>query len=342
MHDIAVIGGGPAGTHAAWKAALLYRTAVLFDKGRRFSRIYWSPQVDNLPGQYAIKGRDIVGGGYDNIATYQEDIGREFVTVHEDKDVTQVRRLDDGYEITASSKDGDVVERAKVVVFATGCQDAQPKLAEFRKRDIEAVLPYANKGLADYCLLCDGHTVEGKDVAVIGCDPGSRGIAKSLKANFGAKTSIIPYCNVREEGTEGPADPQEDWKAVEDDLKNWDIPLLYGRIESFTGIKDGRFGVVFEDGTEHSFDKAWISMGWYRVANGPAKDIGAALDEDGFVKTDPDGRVLDDAGEVIPGAYCIGDLRSGTWKQIPIAWGQAEAAVIDAFVSNRRMETMRR
>ena len=184
MHDIAVIGGGPAGTHAAWKAALLYRTAVLFDKGRRFSRIYWSPQVDNLPGQYAIKGRDIVGGGYDNIATYQEDIGREFVTVHEDKDVTQVRRLDDGYEITASSKDGDVVERAKVVVFATGCQDAQPKLAEFRKRDIEAVLPYANKGLADYCLLCDGHTVEGKDVAVIGCVVNGPGEAAMTDLGF--------------------------------------------------------------------------------------------------------------------------------------------------------------
>lgn len=340
VFDVAIIGGGPAGAHAAFKAALLYRTAVLFDKGRKFSRIFWSPRVDNLPGRFAESGRDIVATGYDNIREYETDVGREFVTIHENTTVTSVTKTDDGFQIAAAGKDGDITATAKTVIIATGVTDVQPQLRDFRKRDIEAVLPYANKGLADYCLLCDGHTVEGKEVAVIGCDPGSRGIAKSLKANFGANTHVIPFCNVRDENPEGPSDPRAAWESVEADLEKWDIPIHYGHIQEFTGIKDGQFGVVFEDGSEKRFDKAWISMGWYEVQNDHAKQLGAQVDADGFIVTDADGRMLDSDGEVIPGAYAIGDIRSGTWKQIPIAWGQAEAAVVDAFVSNKRTERL--
>jgi thioredoxin reductase (NADPH) len=331
--DVAIIGGGPAGTHAAFKAALLYRTVVLFDKGRKFSRIFWSPRVDNLPGRFGEAGRDIVATGYASISEYEADVGRQFVTIHENTDVTKVNHLEGGFQLSAMGKDGNKSVTAKVVILATGCADSQPQLRDFRKRDIEAILPYANKGLADYCLLCDGHTVEGKKVAIIGCDPGSRGIAKSLKANFGAKTTIIPYCNVREEGTKGPANPREPWEAVEEDLAKSKIPILYGNIKELTGIKDGKFGIVFEDGTTHFFDKAWISMGWYQVNNQAAKDLGGQLDNAGFVVTDADGRVQDAGGKTIPGFYCIGDVRANSWKQIPIAWGQAEAAVVDAFVS---------
>ncbi len=340
-HDIAVIGGGPAGLQAAWKAALLHRRCVLFDKGRKFSRIFWSPRVANIPGHYGTSGRDIIQRGHDDIATYEEDAGRSFVTTHENTDVQSVSRItqhDDkgrdvhGFQVRASGKDGDVIATARHLIIATGTVDAQPKLADFRKRDIEAVLPYANKGLADYCLLCDGHTVTGKRVAVIGCSPGVRGIAKSLKKNFGADTVLVPYCN-RDEAGHGETDPRDAWEAVEEDLAKWDIPIKYGQVQEFTGIKDGQFGIVFADGQEERFDKAWISMGWYRVNNEPAKDIGAALDDDGFVKTDSDCRILDDDGDVIPGAYAVGDVRSYAWKQIPIAWGDAEAAVIDCFVS---------
>ncbi len=332
MYDIAVIGGGPAGLQAAWKAALLHRTCVLIDKGRKHSRIFWTPRVDNLPANYGAAGRDVIKQGYQDIATYQEEYGQEFVTIHEETMVTSVERAGDGgpYRITGQSKEGEVVAEAKNIIIATGCIDAQPKLADFRKRDIEAVLPYANKGLADYCLLCDGHTVSGKRVAVIGCSPGVRGIAKSLKKNFGADTVLVPYCN-RDEHGHGETDPMASWEAVEEDLARWEIPILYGQIKEFTGIKDGQFGIVFDDRTEH-FDKAWISMGWYKVNNEPAVMVGGTVDDDGFVLTDPDGRILDADKEVIQGAYAVGDVRANSWKQIPVAWGQAEMAAIDCFV----------
>lgn len=334
VFDVAVVGGGPAGAHAAWKAALLYRTAVLFDKGRKFSRIFWSPKVDNLPGRYGENGRDIVAKGYDAIREYEADVGREFVTVHENTAVTTVKRIEGGFRIAAEGKDGPITTEAKVLILATGAADGQPKLAEFRKRDIEAVLPYANKGLADYCLLCDGHTVEGKRVAVLGCGPGAASIASSLKSNFGADTVVVAACDLGH--PEGMDQNDADWAAIADRLAGKDIPVLTGAVKEFTGIKDGRFGIVFEDGTTESFDKAWINMGWYKVNNEQAQQIGAQLDGSGFVVTDKDGRILDNAGETIPGAYAIGDLRSDSWKQIPIAWGEAEAAVIDAFVTNRR------
>ncbi len=338
-YDVAVVGGGPAGAHAAWKAALLYRSAVLFDKGRKLSRIFWSPRVDNLPGRFGEAGRDIVAKGYDDITTYEEAIGRKLVTIHENTTVSKVERTEGGFRLTAESKDGPLHAHAKVLILATGAVDGQPQLADFRKRDIEAILPYANKGLADYCLLCDGHTVEGKRVAVLGCGAGAASIAASLKDNFGADTVVVAACSLGHPDAQAHDDSH--WDEMAQRLSKRDIPVLKGAITEFTGIKDGHFGIQFADGTTEMFDKAWISMGWYKVNNQAAKDIGAKLDAQGFVVTDREGRMFDESGDIIQGAYAIGDLRSDSWKQIPIAWGEAEAAVIDAFVSNRRGTTLR-
>lgn len=329
-YDVAVIGGGPAGSHAALKAALLFRTAVLFDKGRKFSRIFWSPRVDNLPGRYAEAGREIVAKGFDAIQDYEDDYGKGFVTIHEDTGVSSVRRDGDLFVLEADGKNGPVTARARNLVLATGCVDGQPKLRDFRKRDIEAVLPYANKGLADYCLLCDGHTVENKRVAVLGCGPSAASVAASLKKNFNARTAVVAACNLGHPQADEHTD--QHWQEIQERLARRDIPVIRGDIESFTGIKDGKFGIVFSDGSEELFDKAWISMGWYKVNNEQALELGAAVDEAGFVKTDRDCRVLAEDGDVIAGLYAIGDLRSESWKQIPIAWGEAETAVVDAFV----------
>ncbi len=330
MHDVAIIGGGPAGAHAAAKAALLFRTAVMFDKGRRFSRIFWSPRVANIPGRFGEAGRDIVAKGYAFIDEIESDLGRTFVKVHEDTEVTSVERVEGGFRIQARGKHGPVEAEAKALVLATGTVDAQPKLRDFRKRDIEAVLPYANKGLADYCLLCDGHTVEAKRVAVIGCSPDVRGIAKSLKKNFGADTVLVPMCNLEDSKT-GVRDPKADWQHVEEEMAKWEIPILFGGVKEFTGIKDHTFGIVFEDGTEERFDKAWISMGWYKVNNEVALALGGKVDDDGFVLTNADGRMMTDDGPS-KDVYVIGDLRSDSWKQIPIAWGEAEQAIASLFV----------
>lgn len=325
--DLAVIGGGPAGAHAAWKAALLHRTAALFDAGRKYSRIFWSPRVDNIPGRYAIPGRDIVSSGYASIEEYEAEYGTQFVQIHENTRVQSVERQADGrFHIRAEGKEGPVETMAKAVVFATGAVDRQPILADFRKRDIEAVLPYANKGLAEYCLLCDGHTVQGKRVAIIGCGPGARGIAKSLRKNFGATTEVVSMCH------QGENRKGESIQEAADILEAEGIPLHQGEVQSFSGIKDGQFTITWQDGREKSFDKAWISMGWYRVNSDLVAQLGGATDSDGFALTSREGRVLDDQGKEIPGIYAIGDLRSDSWKQIPIAWGEAEAAVVDAFV----------
>ncbi len=329
--DIAVIGGGPAGAHAALKAALLFRTCVLFDKGRRHSRIYWSPRIANLPGRYGESGRSLVDRGYAAIGEYEKDIGQEFATIHEDTEVTGITRTEDGFLIIGKNKQGEVTARAKHIVLASGCVDRQPQLRDFRRRDIEAVLPYANKGLADYCLLCDGHTVKDKRVAVLGCSPGVRGIARSLKKNFGAETVLVPLCNT-DQHMPGVQDPHADWREIEEKMEAQGIPILYGEVASFSGIKDGRFAIEFADGRQEWFDKAWISMGWYKVNNEQAVALGGATDADGFVLADGDGRMLDEKGEPVEGVYVIGDLRSDTWKQIPIAWGEAETAVVHAFV----------
>jgi thioredoxin reductase (NADPH) len=49
-YDLVIVGGGHAGLQAAAKAGLLRRTAALIDRGPKFSRSYYAPRMDNIPG----------------------------------------------------------------------------------------------------------------------------------------------------------------------------------------------------------------------------------------------------------------------------------------------------
>jgi thioredoxin reductase (NADPH) len=334
--DVAVVGAGPAGLHAALKAALLYHTAVVFDKGRKHSRIFWAPKVDNIPGfPHGIKGSDLLKTQREHIAAYEEDQGREFVEFVEPVEVTHLARPDPQGPFVLTYKHvktGKVeARRAKVVVLATGVVDRQPYIGKWTDRDIKAILPYANKGTVDYCLLCDGHTVQGKDIAVIGAGPGSVGIATTLRDQFQARSVTVVGCVPCALGEEHGKDARHDriTKAAQAE----GVPVVLKGIKELHGLKDGRLGLTYEDGQEATFDKGFLAFGWFKMNTDPARQMGALLDKDGYVRSTEDCEALDQDEQPIPGLFVIGDIRSETWKQIPIALGDAESAVIHAFAA---------
>lgn len=342
VYDIAVVGGGPAGLHAAMKAALLYKTCILFDKGNRHSRIFFAPRVANIPGRVGVSGRDLIKQGEADIEAVERDIGRRFVTLRHDTEVTAASREPrDGekhplFVLTARAVKGDDADaegtvRARNLIIATGSVDRQPITQEYRRRDIDTILPYANKGLADYCLLCDGHLVEHKRVAVIGCGESAGSVAASLKKNFHAETTLVTCGGLHpDHPDEGPDVPEKTRRF----LAERDIPVIEKTVKGWFGLKEGKLGIEFADGSKEEFDKGWISMGWYSINSELAAALGAATGTQGGVKTDRNCEAVDDAGDVIDGLFAIGDVRAGTWNQIPIAWGEAETAVVHAFAAH--------
>lgn len=341
VYDLAIVGGGPAGTHAALKAVLLYKTAVLFDKGHRTSRIYFAPKVDNLPGRpEGVSGREIVEGGFDTLEEAQQRLGHRFVRIHAKTEVVEAHRETDVREgeknplfvLRYSNSESDDAERPEVrarnVIIATGSVDRQPITREYRQRDIETILPYANKGLADFCLLCDGHAVEDQRVAVIGCGRSAAGVAASLKKNFGADTVLVTCGGLH---PEFPADKTGLGDDERGFLAKRDIPVIEKTVKGWYGLKKGILGIEFEDGSKEEFDRGWVSMGWYAINSELAVALGAATDDEGAVVTDRNCEAQDSEGNRIKGLFAIGDVRADSWNQIPIAWGEAETAVIHAF-----------
>lgn len=340
-YDVAIVGAGPAGLMAALKSALLFHSAVVLDKGPRTSRAFFVPKMDNIPGYpQGVGGKKLMEDLRAQIHHAEEIAGKKFVTTEERTNITSLARAPDGafrlagHRVSGRGTPGEAVEfQARVVVLATGVVDRQPYIGPQAQKayDITAILPYANKGLADYCLLCDGHTVSGKRVAVLGLGHGSANIARDLKHHFGARETVLVTCVACATGEHDHT--LERHLAVIADTEAQGIPVIDKSIQRLEGLKEDRIRLVFEDGSAEEFDKAWISLGWHKVNNELAQQVGASIDKDGYARSTEDCEALDANDDPIPGLFIIGDLRAETWKQIPIALGDAESAIIHAFAT---------
>lgn len=334
-HDVAIVGAGPAGLMAALKSALLFHTAVVLDKGKRTSRAFFVPRMNNIPGYpEGVSGSQIMSDLRRHIARVEEVAGRTFVTFDEPAEITHIERDDDGvftltgHRIEGRDEKGDAVEhRARVVVLATGLVDRQPYIGQ--RDDIKAILPYANRGIADYCILCDGHTIRGKSVAVLGMGRGAAGIATTLRDHFGASRVALVTCVSCVTGEEDH--DHERHADMLADIEAEGLDVIDKRITKLEGLREDRIRLVFDDDEREEFDRAWVSYGWYKVNNDLAKQMGASIDDEGYVRTTQDCEVIGKDDAPIRGLFVIGDLRAETWKQVPIALGDAESAIIHAF-----------
>ena len=67
MHDIIIVGGGPAGLTAAVYALRAGKTVLVIEKNGFGGQIAYSPKVENIPGTILISGTefaDALSGSY--------------------------------------------------------------------------------------------------------------------------------------------------------------------------------------------------------------------------------------------------------------------------------------
>jgi len=321
--DVVIVGGGVVGLHAAYKCALLNMKVLVIDKGRKWCRGYHVPSFHNIPMHpEGISGKDLIESLRRSCAQ-REDL----ITIIDFTTVEDVIRsvTPDGPVFTtkavSSKNDVETSYRSRAVILCTGVIDRQPEI----RGALRTILPYANKALAMYCPICDGHLLKGKSVGVLGHAGPARSILSTLRMfQLGSLTLLT---NGRElmEGTDAPAEKVEKWKQS---LSDHEVPLIKSGITGFFGIEKGVFGVVLDDGTRKEYDHVFVALGWYSMNTGLGTALGGTVDDEGFLRTDEDCRVLDGKGTPIIGLYAAGDIRN-TWNQVPIGWGDAEKAVID-------------
>ena len=109
MHDIIVVGGGPAGMTAALYALRNGKSALVIEKQGFGGQITHSPNVENYPGTMQMSGNEFADRMLDQILAQGAQI--EFETVTAVEDGGDVKRV--------VTEEGGVYE-GRAVVLATG------------------------------------------------------------------------------------------------------------------------------------------------------------------------------------------------------------------------------
>jgi thioredoxin reductase (NADPH) len=318
-YAFAVVGGGHAGLQAALKAALLHYDAVLIDRGPKYARSYYAPRMDNIPGfPDGISGHKLLDLQIAALGKWEDRI--TYVTP---ATATAARAVDGGFETTFRWLAQERTVRSRALVLAHGVVDRMPEVGGA----IDPIFPWANFGIVDFCVFCDGHELPGKTVGVLGADAFAARTALDI-LHF-EPTSVELLLN----GAPFLADSSaEERDALAAELERQHIPVHPPAITGFDGIREKRWKVAFADGSSRDYDRGFSGLGWYDMHAELPRSLGAKFDADGYVVTDEDCRVLREDGSVVPGLYCVGDLRNG-WNQIPEAWATAERAVIHAHAA---------
>lgn len=318
-YDFVILGGGHAGLTAGLKAALLEYTALIVDRGPKYSRSYYAPKMDNIPGfPDGISGHKLLDL---QIAALKPVEDR--VTYVTPATATALSRGADGkFTVSFDWLKGHHQARGRAAVLAMGVVDRIPMV----QGEIDPIFPWANQGLVDFCVLCDGHVLPGKSVAVIGDDGFAARTALELRHFQPRSIELLTHGKPLLSGM-GAEERAELLRALE----GAQIAVTTEEIVGFDGIREKRFHVKFANGTHREFDMGFCALPWYDQHQAIPRTLGARIDPEGYVATDEDSRVLAEAdGSVIPGLYCAGDQKSG-WNQIPEAWASAERAVIHAY-----------
>jgi thioredoxin reductase (NADPH) len=319
-YDFVILGGGHAGLQAGLKAALLNHTAAVVDRGPKYSRSYYAPKMDNIPGfPDGISGHKLLDQQIAALRTVEQKVGY-FTPAR----ATAARRTEQGWEVSFEWLKQSQVARGRALILAMGVVDRIPVV----DGKIDPIFPWANFGIVDFCIFCDGHTMPGKSVAVLGHDTYAALTALDLlhfePRSVEILTNGVPLLADRDA-------PER--TALEERLARAGITSITQAIAGFDGIRQKEFHVKFADGAIRQYDKGFSALGWYEMNQQIPRSLGCAFDSEGYVITDEDCRALEaETRAPIPGLYCVGDLRNG-WNQIPEAWATAERAVIHAYGS---------
>ena len=151
IHDLIIIGGGPAAVAAGVYAARKKLDTLVIAKTFQGQSVV-SPEIYNWIGTQAISGEKLSKDLELHLKSYLSDT----FAVEEGVFVTEVSGEDGDFTVLTSDKKK---HHAKTILVATG--------GDRRKLSVPGAAELDHKGLT-YCATCDGPLFSGMDVVVVG------------------------------------------------------------------------------------------------------------------------------------------------------------------------------
>jgi len=297
-HELAIVGGGPAGLAAGIYAARGRLDAILLEaKPLTGGQILLTDVIENYPGfPEPLSGAELM----EKMRKQAERFGLQFATA----EITNVRAADGKYLLESAKGDYS----AKAVVVATG--------TESRKLGVPGEQEFWGMGVTT-CATCDGPLYRDKPVAVIG--GGDSAVKEAVYlTKFAGKVYVIH----RRDKLRAEKIIQEQAFAREKIEFVWDtvVTEMVGDNDGLTGVKVKNVKTGNE--RELAVDCVFLYVG-VRPNTAFVKDL-VELDDHGLIVTDEDMRTG------APGIFAAGDCRSKTLKQVATAVGEGAAAAFSA------------
>ena len=296
MHDIIIIGAGPAGLTAAIYARRANKTVLLLEKGAFGGQITFSPKVENYPGFDSLSGTELADHFVEQALGQGADV--------EIETVTGIR--DDGDRKVVTTEDGTEYE-AKAVIIAAGAKHRHLGLPN---EDI-----HLGEGIS-FCAVCDGAFYKDKTVALVG--GGNSALQEAILLSETCKQVIVVQNLDYLTGEQA----LQDIVAKRDNVEVR-LGTVVAALPATAPLDRVTLRRVADDTTyDLPVDGLFVAIG-LEPENGPFESV-VSLNDWGYV----------DAGEDCltrtPGVFVAGDCRSKTVRQVTTATGDGAVAAIAA------------
>jgi len=176
VHDVIIVGAGPAGLAAALYAARdRYDTLILERQGLPGGQIMLTQRVENYPGWETIAGPELIEHQKNQVEQFGGRIAAG-------KAVDTLRRRDDGL-IELQVNGGEETFLAKAVILSPG--------SDYRRLGVPGEDELRQAGKVSYCATCDGAFFRGKHVLCVGGGNTAVEDTAYLAKRFVAKATLI-------------------------------------------------------------------------------------------------------------------------------------------------------
>lgn len=302
IHDVAIIGSGPAGYTAALYAARAELKPIVFEGYEYGGSLMTTTEVENYPGfEKGIMGPDLMVEMRSQAERFGADLRMELVdSVELDGEIKKIHV-------------GDEVFQARTVILATG---AAPRLL-----GVPGESELMGRGVSS-CATCDGFFFKGAEIAVVGGGDSTMEEATFL-TKFADKVTIIH----RREGFR--ASPIMLDRAKQNDKIEFALNKVVDRVIEGTGDQAGKVaGLVLRDTVTGEVSELPVSAMFVAIGHDPRSGFlngQVDLNAGGYVQVAEPSTHTN-----LAGVFAAGDLVDDHYQQAITAAGSGCRAALDA------------
>jgi len=174
MHDLVIIGAGPAGLTAGLYAGRFRIDTLILERASPGGQIILSSVIENYPGfPGGISTQELA----ERMKKQVQDLGINI----ENQEVLQINPNQESKYITYNVKTADASYETKSIIIATG--------AQAKRLGVEGEGKFFGRGVS-YCGTCDGPLFRNKEVVVVGA--GDRAIEEAIfLSRYASRVSVV-------------------------------------------------------------------------------------------------------------------------------------------------------